>query len=245
MKLIAAIIFAGMTFSAHASFFSDDEARQQINELRGQAQRTEARLTQLEAISKQTIELLNQLEKLREDLASLQGKIEVLQFNQDEAVKRQKDLYIDLDTRVRNIELAKQQAVQADEKVHADRMADELKQFDAGVKLVKNGKSKEGVAVLSKFVRENPQSPKYAEALYWMGAGYAAMKNYKAANQVFGEVANKATDDPRAPDALLGLASVAMAQKDKKSARKYLLLIVEKYPQSDAAGTAKKALMAN
>lgn len=78
MKRIAALIFAGMAFSSHAAFFSDDEARQQINELRVQAQKTEERLTQLEAVSKQSIELLNQLEKLREDLAALQGKIEVL-----------------------------------------------------------------------------------------------------------------------------------------------------------------------
>ncbi|SFN49707.1 tol-pal system protein YbgF [Formivibrio citricus] len=245
MKRIAAIVLAGMAFSAHAAFFSDDEARQQINELRVQAQKTEERLTQLEAVSKQSIELLNQLEKLREDLAGLQGKIEVLQFNQDEAVKRQKDLYVDLDTRVRNIELAKQQAVQAEEKAKTERQADELKQLDAGVKLVKSGKNKEGIAILAKFAKDNPDSPKHAEALYWMGAGHAAMKNYKAANQAFGQVANKAADDPRAPDALLGLASVAMAQKDKKGARKYLLLIVEKYPQSEAAVTAKKALMAN
>lgn len=146
---------------------------------------------------------------------------------------------------MRNIELAKQQAVQAEEKAKTERQADELKQLDAGVKLVKSGKNKEGIAILAKFAKDNPDSPKHAEALYWMGAGHAAMKNFKAANQAFGQVANKAADDPRAPDALLGLASIAIAQKDKKSARKYLLLIVEKYPQSEAAVTAKKALMAN
>jgi TolA-binding protein len=70
------------------------------------------------------------------------------------------------------------------------------------------------------------------------------MKNYKAASQAFTEV-SKSADDPRAPDALLGLASIAVAQKDKKKARSYLVQIVEKYPQSEAAATAKKALTAN
>ncbi len=245
MKRIAAIVFAGVALSSHAAFFSDDEARQQIIEVRAQTQKIDGRLTQVEAVSKQTVELLNQLEKLREDLAALQGKIEVLQFNQEEAVKRQKDLYLDLDTRVRNIELAKQQAVQAEEQAKTSQKAAEEKQVDVGIQMVKAGKNKEGIAVLAKFAKENPQSPRRAETLYWMGAGYAALKNYKAANQAFGEVANKSADDPRAPDALLGLASVSIAQKDKKSARKYLLVIVEKYPQSEAAVTAKKALLAN
>ncbi len=245
MKRIAAMIFAGVAFSSHAAFFSDDEARQQIFEVRAQTQKIEGRLTQVEAGSKQSLELLNQIEKLREDFAALQGKIEVLQFNQDELVKRQKDLYLDLDTRVRNIELAKQQVAQSDEQAKIDQKAAEQKQLDAGIKLVKSGKNKEGIASLSKFIGDHPQSSKRAEALYWMGTAHAGMKNYKAANQAFGEVANKSADDPRASDALLGLASVAIAQKDKKTARKYLLIIVEKYPQSAAAATAKNALMAN
>ena len=61
-------------------------------------------------------------------------------------------------------------------------------------------------------------------------------------NAAFGDVVNKAPDDARAPDALLGLASVAAAQKDNKASRKYLVTIIEKYPESAAAATAKKAL---
>ena len=244
MKRILAVILAGLALNAQAGLFTDDEAHQKIAELRAQAQKMDERLVQAEAASKQSIVLLNQIEKMREDMAALQGKIEVLQFNLDEAVKRQKDLYLDLDTRVRNIELAKQQSAQAEEKARSEQKAVEQKQLDAAIQLVRSGKNKEGVAALAKYLKENPKTPRRAEAVYWMGAGYAAQKNYKAANQAFA-VAAKSVDDPRAPDALLGLASIAVAQKDKKKARRYLVQIVEKYPQSEAAATAKKALTAN
>ncbi len=243
MKRIAVLLLLAFAAQAQAGLFSDDEARQQVVDLRaqvqGQLQKHDERLLPLEAANKRMIDLLNQIEKLKEEIAGLRGKIEVLQFNQDEAIKRQKDLYVDLDSRLRAMEQAKEQA-KLDQK--SAQQAAEKKQLDDAIALVKASKNKEGVAALVKFARENPQSTKLAEATYWMGVAYAALKDYKSANSAFGEVVSKAADDPRAPDALLGLASIAAAQKDTKAARKNLVTIVEKYPQSEAAATAKRAL---
>jgi len=243
MKRIAVLLLLAFATQAQASLFSDDEARQQVFDLRaqvqGQLKKQDERLMPLEAANKRMVELLNQIDKLNEELAGLRGKIEVLQFNQDEAIKRQKDLYVDLDSRLRAMEQGKEQA-KLDQK--NNQQAAEKKQLDDAIALVKATKNKEGVAALTKFARENPQSTRLAEATYWMGVSFAALKDYKSANNAFGEVANKAADDPRAPDALLGLASIAAAQKDTKASRKYLVNIVEKYPQSEAATTAKRAL---
>ncbi|MDR3409778.1 MAG: tol-pal system protein YbgF [Formivibrio sp.] len=243
MKRIAALLLFVFAAQAHASLFSDDEARQQIFDLRaqvqGQLQKQDERLLPLEAANKRMLELLSQIDKLNEQIANLRGKIEVLQFNQDEAIKRQKDLYVDLDTRLRTMEQAKEQA-KLDQK-NAQQAA-EKKQLDDAIALVKGAKHKDGIAALSKFISDNPQSTKQAEATYWMGAGYAALKDYKSAKNAFNTVVSKMPDDPRAPDALLGLASIAAAQKDTKTSRKYLLGIVEKYPQSEAAATASRAL---
>ncbi len=243
MKRIAVLFLLAFATQAQAGLFSDDEARQQIFDLRtqvqGQLQKHDDRLLPLEVANKRMIELLNQIDKLNDEIAGLRGKIEVLQFNQDEVIKRQKDLYVDLDSRLRAMEQAKEQA-KLDQK--SAQQAAEKKQLDEAIALVKATKSKEGVAALTKFSRENPQSSRLAEATYWMGVGYAALKDYKSANSAFGEVANKSADDPHAPDALLGLASIAAAQKDTKASRKYLVTIVEKYPQSEAATMAKRAL---
>lgn len=257
MKRIAALFLVVFATQAQAGLFSDDEARQQVEDLRknvqtidtstqAQIKKHEDRLILQEAASKRTLELLNQIEKLRDEIAGLRGKIEVLQFNQDEASKRQRDLYVDLDARLRNMESkdlvrdqkAKEQAAQ---EKNAAQAAAEQAQIDQIVSRIKAGKNKDGIAALTKFVTENPQSAHAAEATYWIGVANTALKDYKAASAAFSEVADQA-DSPRAPDALLGLASIAAAQKNAKASRKYLSVIVEKYPQSEAAVTAKKAL---
>ena len=60
----------------------------------------------------------------------------------------------------------------------------------------------------------------------------------------FKNVVENAPNDAKAPDSLLGLASVAAASGDKKASRNFLITILEQYPQSDAATKAKKALLA-
>ena len=246
MKRIAALLILVFASQSQAALFDDSVARQQIfdlrNQVQGQLQQQDERVQLLEASNKRVLDLLNQIEQLKEEIAGLRGKIEVLQFHQAESINRQKDLYVDLDTRLRTIEQAREQA--RVEQKNAMLLA-EKRQLDDAIALIKAGSNKEGVAALGVFVQNNPQSSKLAEATYWMGVGYAALKDYKAANSAFADVANKAVDDVRAPDALLGLASVAAAQKDTKASRKYLVTIVEKYPQSEAAVTAKKALTIN
>lgn len=99
--------------ASYAGMFDDEEARRQIaaqqlviNEMRGQAQALEARTIKLEEAltSQPMLELQNQIEALRQDLNRLQGQIEVLSNENESNQKRQKDFYIDLDTRLRRIE---------------------------------------------------------------------------------------------------------------------------------------------
>ena len=116
LKLVplVALFAAGL---AHAQFFSDEQARKSAAEANARAsqlaqqQRTlEDRLLLVEQQLKSggLIDLANQTEALRADLAKLRGQIEVLAYELAEAQKRQRDLYVDLDSRMRRIESAPQ-----------------------------------------------------------------------------------------------------------------------------------------
>lgn len=91
---------------AYASLFGDNEAREQINALRNQVSEMEARIAKMEqALNSQALlELYAQVETLNQELSKLNGQIEML--NNDNALlqKRQRDFYIDLDNRLRQIE---------------------------------------------------------------------------------------------------------------------------------------------
>ena len=59
---------------------------------------------------------------------------------------------------------------------------------------------------------------------------------------VFGQVAANWPNDPKTPDALLAQANALIELKDEKGAIKVLETLLEKYPASPAAETAKNRL---
>ncbi|HVO87523.1 MAG TPA: tol-pal system protein YbgF [Casimicrobiaceae bacterium] len=115
-----AIVAAGVTAlalalaspSAQAVLFPDDDARAMIrdtnNRLNALQKQIEDRLTAIEGQLKAQglVDMLNQLEQLRSDVARLRGQIEVNAYELEQQQKRQRDLYVDLDTRVRKLESA-------------------------------------------------------------------------------------------------------------------------------------------
>ena len=52
-------------------------------------------------------DLANQIQLLQGDIARLRGQIEVITYELEQAQKRQRDLYVDLDSRLRKIETAR------------------------------------------------------------------------------------------------------------------------------------------
>ena len=110
-KVAGALLIAWLVaLPARAALFDDDEARRRIeatNQRLSQTQRQlEERMTALEGQLKSQglVELFSQLEQMRAEVSRLRGQIEVLTYEQDQQQKRQRDLYIDLDSRLRKIE---------------------------------------------------------------------------------------------------------------------------------------------
>ena len=116
-----AVLLLGALGHTHAGLFDDDEARKQIaverrridelknelkNELKQQQEAFEARFAKVEeALKNQALlDLFTQLEALRLDVNRLRGQIEVLNNNIENTAKRQRDMYVDLDSRLRRFE---------------------------------------------------------------------------------------------------------------------------------------------
>jgi tol-pal system protein YbgF len=91
---------------SYAALFGDDEAREQINALRKQVKEMEARIAKMEeALNSQALlELYSKVETLEQQLGKLNGQIEMLGNDNALLQKRQRDFYIDLDNRLRQIE---------------------------------------------------------------------------------------------------------------------------------------------
>ena len=103
------LLVAAFSLNAAAGIF-DEDARREIRELRAELEKkdrdVDARLLKLDEAIKNLgiIQLLNQIEQLNAELAKLRGQNEVLANQNDQLTKRQRDFYLDIDTRLRKLE---------------------------------------------------------------------------------------------------------------------------------------------
>src|SRR5256885_9342089 len=115
LRITLALWAALLAGAAHAALFDDDEARKQIFQLKNQVEARQkaieerlsaidARLGQLDSSGQnRVVDLAQLIESLRQDVAKLRGQIEVLSNQTETLERRQKDLYADLDNRLRKL----------------------------------------------------------------------------------------------------------------------------------------------
>src|SRR5262245_39343861 len=112
------VMLLALSIPAHAQLFGgDDTARRQIadqarridamqnqnDELAARLVRSEDSLKQLTA-SGPALELAQQLELLRQEVKQMRGQMEVLGNEAQMSAKRQRDMYVDLDNRLKRFE---------------------------------------------------------------------------------------------------------------------------------------------
>lgn len=236
-RTLAAAFMAAFSLGslqAHAALFGDDEARRAILDVRTKVDA----LQQSKAESSAVLDLSNQNEQLRQEIARLNGQIEVLTNELANAQQRQKDFYTDLDNRLRKLE---PQSVSVDGQ---DAMVGQSEQrsYDDALTLFKGGDYKKAGAAFTDFVQRYPQSAYAPSAQYWIGNALYAQRDYRNAISAQQTLLKKYPDNPKAADAMLNIASSYMELKDRSAAKKTLESLVAKYPGTPAAQTAKERL---
>jgi len=124
VKIFHRIVLAGLvlfmvTQAAHAALFDDEEARKRIDatnqRLSAMQRQIDDRLLLLEQQAKSggLADLATQIQLLQGDMAKLRGQIEVVTYELEQSQKRQRDLYVDLDTRLRKMETAAASAAES------------------------------------------------------------------------------------------------------------------------------------
>ena len=244
----AALVAAFLSLPGAAlAIFDDNVARSRIEELRKQVEAMRAALE--DRISKAEdrralIELSAQIEALRAEFARLRGQIEVMQNQLESGDKRGKDLYVDIDTRLRKLEQAKETAAvaAAAEKPAADSAppAAEAKAYEAALNQFKLGNYPLAISAFQGFLVTYPSSRLAPSAQYWIGNAYYAMRDYKSAIAAQQKVVRLWPENAKAPDALLNIASSQEQLGDRRGAQKTLESVCQRYATSPACESAKK-----
>ncbi|HEX5363769.1 MAG TPA: tol-pal system protein YbgF [Gallionella sp.] len=224
---------------AQAGLFSDDEAHKQIQLL-------EARLSKVEAASEQQtksmLDLLTQIETLNGEMRKLRGQNEELVRGLQDAEKREKDFYVDLDTRVRHFESSDTVGQGDAAKSDSGDTAQENRAYEAAYALFKAGNHLDAIKAFQEFTRKYPESVYVPNASYWLGNAQYAMKNYKAALETYRVLRKDYPSQPKDAEVLFNIAGCQQELKQGENAQKTLKLLISKYPDSDVAAQAKKQL---
>lgn len=239
--VLVALLAAG---GARAGLFDDDEARKQIADLRAEAAAGQKvlddKIGRLEsALKDRAVDLAQMIDGLRQDLTKLRGQIEVLLNQADTLERRQKDLYVDLDTRFRRLEQSFQEKVAAPER----EAQKEKEAYEAALNQFKVGNYQAAVAAFQTFVVNYPNSQLVPAAQYWIGNAYYATRDYKMAIATQQKVIASWPDNVKAPDAMLNVASAQAELGDQKAARETMRVLIQKYPGSPAAEEAKQRML--
>ncbi|MDH2918087.1 MAG: tol-pal system protein YbgF [Sideroxydans sp.] len=244
LQLRAFILLAACFVApAYAGLFTDDEAHQQIQLL-------QARVLKLETLDTQhtsaTLALQSQLDELKTELRKLRGQNEELTHGLQDAEKREKDFYVDLDTRLRRFESSDSSPATS---VNAGSVATdpsdpalENRAFEAGYAAVKAGKNANALKSFQEFLKKYPESVHLPNALYWLAVSQFGLQDSKSALATYEKLLSAYPATPKAADAMLNKAICLQELKQPAAAQKTLKQVIVKYPNTAAADKAQKML---
>lgn len=235
----------------HAALFEDTDARKKLQEMQLKETELEARIVNLEAVIKSGSlnDMLNQIELMKQDVSKLRGDMETLRHLNATVEQRQKDLYQDLDGRLRRIEeKSTAGSLPTPNKVAETPPTPEIKVpsdqevYDQANVLLDGLKNKEAFQAFTDFIKQFPNSALLPDAKYALANAQFNLKNYKATIGTYQKLLDQHPDFEKNPEALLGLANAQIQLALIPEAKKSLKDLIKKYPKSDVIQNAQKRL---
>lgn len=262
LALCSGVLAAG---PAAAGLFDDEIARKQIaeqqkrvDELRQQTDSLSGRLGKIEDAAKTqpVLALAAEIEKLREEMRSLRGQIEILGNNIEGVTKRQRDMYVDLDQRLRRFEqpgaaiapvagatapaAAGAEAPKPAAAASTTLSVDENEAYERAQGQRRIGNYQGAITAFQGFVAKYPKSTLAPRAQYWIGDSYFNLRDFKNAITSQQKLLASYPDSASVPDALLNMASSQLEAGDTAAARKTMDGLIARYPASEAAEKARR-----
>jgi tol-pal system protein YbgF len=180
----------------------------------------------------------------------LRGQVEVLSNETQIAAKRQRDMYLDLDARMKRLEHPPAGAPAAaggdtmpPQAASAPQASDaEVRAYDAAHNQRRIGNYAAALAGFQNFIAQHPKSPLAHRAQYWVGDCQYNLRDFKSAIVSQQKLIANYSDSASVPDALLNIASSQLELGDAAAARRTMDGLVTRYPASEAAEKARRRL---
>ncbi|KER03487.1 cell division protein CpoB [Photorhabdus temperata] len=212
------------------------------------------RLTQLERISNAHSQLLTQLQQQladsQRDIDMLRGQIQENQYQLNQVIERQKDIYQQLegatssaDSKSATNTASSTASNSGNQASSATSTGSEKGDYDAAVSLAVNTKEYDkAITAFQSFVKSYPKSSYMPNANYWLGQLHYNKGKKDEAAYYFATVVKDYPKSQKSGESLykVGLIMQDKGQKDK--AKSVYQQVMKQYPGSNAAKLAEKKL---
>lgn len=217
----------------------------------------DTRLARIERVmaNQSLLEIGNQLEALRSDVRAMHNDVDQMNNAFEGARKQQRDMYADLDQRLKNVESrsgAASGTAAAAASAAAPAISNAPDASNAGVEdkasyqtaftLLKDGQYDRAIAAFQKFLAAYPDSSLADNAQYWLGEAFYVNKAYPEAQAAFQRVIDKYPQSRKISDALLKIGYCRYELKQWDSARQVLGQVVARFSDTPAGRLAQQRL---
>ncbi len=219
----------------------------------------EARLIRIERVidNQSLIELSAQVDRLQSQSQELRGEVDTFRYEADNGTDRQRQLYLDVDTRLRTLELSQAQASTPPPVAIMDLETEESiplvsrprvlagsdqDNYQLAFDLLKNGRYVESAHAFDQFLAIFPSSPLADNAQYWLAETYYVQRQFTTALPTFQAVVDSYPDSSQLPDALLKIGFCNYELQQWAAARVALERVAREFPETTAARLASQRL---
>ncbi|BEN53286.1 cell division protein CpoB [Serratia marcescens] len=221
----------------------------------------EDRVTSLERISNAQGQLLNQLQQQlsdnQRDIDSLRGQIQESQYQLNQVVERQKQIYQQMDSLSQGGAQSASAAAGAAGGAAAGASSDaggsapaaaaatpsggdENSDYNAAVSLALEKKQyDQAISAFQSFVKQYPKSTYQPNANYWLGQLFYNKGKKDDAAYYFAVVVKNYAKSPKAPDAMYKVGIIMQEKGQADKAKAVFQQVIKQYPTSAAAKQAK------
>ena len=199
------------------------------------------------------------IQSLREEISSLREHIEQQEYEIDSMKQRQRNLYLDMDRRINNVEAGSRNsrsvaapflppnvgtvpAMQTPAAVDGVVDTDGREAYSKAFALLKEGQYEQSITAFEVFKSNYPNS-KYADnAQYWLGEANYVSREYKKALTEFQQLIAQYPDSSKNSGAHLKIGYVYYELKNWSAASDALQKVITLYPDTTVAKKAKDRL---
>jgi tol-pal system protein YbgF len=243
--VVCALLFAGNVLAAdNSNSLANLSDKQRIQRLE--------RILNSDVLREQT----QTIQSLRKEISSLREQTEQQEYELESMKQRQRNLYLDMDRRINNVEAGSRNGVTSSAPVPPPNTSavnnkipviiagdnDGQEAYSKAFALLKDGQYEQSITAFEAFKANYPNS-KYADnAQYWLGEANYVSRNYKKALTEFQQLIAQYPESSKNPGARLKIGYVYFELKNWSAAREALQQVMTLYPDTTVAKKANERL---